>query len=230
VSGTINVLKASHRTKTVKRVILTSSVAAVIGDQSRLDVDHVFTEKDWNDFATIQNGAYPLSKVLAERAAWDLIPSLAPMELVVINPSFVLGPPLSARIDATSVKMIKAMLEGGNKKGAHSRFMPVVDVRDVSKAHILAMETEGANGRYLVASTAQYGLLDWALYVEKHFPGEFKNLPTKALDPSKHAVANYVDHSKANRELGLEFIPCEVSVVDMVRALKEFKILDASKL
>ena len=87
-----------------------------------------------------------LSKTLAERRAWEITevcgapaplsavqcaktslslthtPSLpvqtAPFDLVVINPSFVLGPAFSSRTDSTSVRALKGLLEGAMKDGA----------------------------------------------------------------------------------------------------------------
>jgi len=47
-----------------------------------------------------------------------------------------IGPPVSARVDGTSIQWMLAMLQG---KTRGTRFN-VVDVRDVVNAHIAAME------------------------------------------------------------------------------------------
>ena len=52
VSGVENVLRAVDETPSVERVVLTSSVAAIVGDHWERGRDHVFTEADWNQTAT----------------------------------------------------------------------------------------------------------------------------------------------------------------------------------
>ncbi|MEP6896799.1 MAG: NAD-dependent epimerase/dehydratase family protein, partial [Chloroflexota bacterium] len=73
--GTLRVLRAAANNG-VKRVVLTSSVAAISAGYPR-EKTH-FDEKDWSlsDSPTI--GAYPKSKTLAERAAWEFIKNLPP--------------------------------------------------------------------------------------------------------------------------------------------------------
>ena len=63
----------------------------------------------------LEVGAYRLSKRLAEQAAWRLVREQTrdkPVELAVINPSFVLGPPFSTRTDSTSISVAKRLIEG----------------------------------------------------------------------------------------------------------------------
>merc|ERR1712151_1365835 len=61
-----------------KRCVVTSSIAAVgpgmdwIMNPSKADNSKVFDEADWNTDSTLQNGAYRLSKYLAEQKAWEL--------------------------------------------------------------------------------------------------------------------------------------------------------------
>ena len=77
VEGTLSVMRSVCRTKSVKRVIVTSSLAAVIvGNYS---ADHTFTENDWSD-PDLQRSAkmwYLLSKNLAERSLWDFYNQLS---------------------------------------------------------------------------------------------------------------------------------------------------------
>lgn len=76
VEGTLSILRSVCRTPTIKRVIVTSSLAAVI--VGNYPPDHIFTEEDWSDEG-LQRSAqmwYLLSKNLAERALWDFYDSL----------------------------------------------------------------------------------------------------------------------------------------------------------
>ena len=52
VSGVENVLRAVGETPSVERVVLTSSVAAIVGDHWERGRNHVYTEADWNQTAT----------------------------------------------------------------------------------------------------------------------------------------------------------------------------------
>jgi len=52
VAGVENVLAAASRAGGVRRVVMTSSVAAVVGDHCERGRGHVFTEADWNLTAT----------------------------------------------------------------------------------------------------------------------------------------------------------------------------------
>lgn len=76
IDGTLSVLRSVCRTPTIKRVIVTSSLAAII--VGNYEQDHEFTEEDWSD-ENLQRSAnmwYLLSKNLAERAFWDFYNSL----------------------------------------------------------------------------------------------------------------------------------------------------------
>ncbi|MCP5054134.1 MAG: NAD-dependent epimerase/dehydratase family protein, partial [bacterium] len=92
--GTLRVLKASA-VAGVKRVVLTSSVAAILYGHPR-DGSKIFNENDWSKIDE-KIGAYPKSKTMAERAAWDFVNNQQgeeKMELAAINPGVVLGPVL----------------------------------------------------------------------------------------------------------------------------------------
>jgi nucleoside-diphosphate-sugar epimerase len=65
VNGTLFVFRACvQEGSKVKRVVLTSSVAAINGDI--LATNHPFTEKDWPELTNL--APYPKSKALAEKA------------------------------------------------------------------------------------------------------------------------------------------------------------------
>jgi dihydroflavonol-4-reductase len=68
-SGTLNVLRACQQAG-VKRVVLTSSMAAVTDSP---DPKHTYTEDDWNELSSLKRNPYYYSKVMAERAAWDFV-------------------------------------------------------------------------------------------------------------------------------------------------------------
>ena len=140
--GTLRVLRAA-RDAGARRVVLTSSFAAV-GYTPKPGAE--YTEADWTDPDTPGLAPYPRSKAIAERAAWDFIEREGgATELVVVNPTFILGPSLSTHL-VSSLRLIEAMLDGKMPVVPRQRF-GLVDVRDVADLHIRAMETPEARGK-----------------------------------------------------------------------------------
>jgi len=218
VEGTKNVIKEAAQAKTVKRVILTASMASICGNQVELDPSHIWTENDWNESATIAN-PYPYSKTLAEKAAWALTKELG-LELVTIHPGVVVGPAPMARSDVSTLSYVIEILEGKYADGAPPRYTGVVDVRDVAHAHILAMEKSNAKGRYICSSRSQAGIFEMSEIIEKNFPGKYK-VAKKLLDPTKGPRINSSDNTKITKELGLEYTSLETSIVDTVHSLEK---------
>lgn len=148
VNGTETVLESCMRAGTVRRVVLTSSIAAITDEPEN---DKLYTEKDWNTMSSLDRNPYYYSKTLAERAAWDFIMQKRPgFDLVAINPPLVTGPSLSPSLN-TSKQVIRDIMTG-----VYPAIMDMnwgfTDVRDVAAIHRLAMETEKARGRYLCTS------------------------------------------------------------------------------
>jgi nucleoside-diphosphate-sugar epimerase len=179
--GALRVLKAAAEAG-VKRVVLTSSVAAVIYGHDR---SQTFNESSWTDLSSKKMGAYERSKTIAERAAWDFMDSLdGSMELVAINPGLVLGPVLDADW-GTSGEVIKKIMDGDFPAIPDLNF-PLVDVRDVASAHISAMTTPEAAGERFIcvddtSSMREVAKLLAENYGEKGFKIRTGNLPNFAL-------------------------------------------------
>jgi nucleoside-diphosphate-sugar epimerase len=107
VEGTMAVMKAAHKNK-VKRVVITSSVAAIYVSSDKKQMD--FSVADWTDLKLAT--PYEKSKTMAERAAWDFQASLPEderMEIVTINPGLVLGPNLN-KASFSSGDIIKKLM------------------------------------------------------------------------------------------------------------------------
>lgn len=179
VQGTRNVLNAVNQSGTVRRVIQTSSVAAVYGDNCELKDKDAFTEADWNETSTSRHQPYSCSKTLAEKEAVKMCRDQQHWDLVRINPSFVLGPSLTRRRDSTSIAAILSFLDGSYKMGVPDYMTGYVDVRDVAKAEITAGFTERASGRYIV-SAGETSLIGIAETLESVFPGKFA-LPERTV-------------------------------------------------
>jgi len=242
VKGTRSVLDAAAKNGNVKRVVLTSSAAAIT-DQAD---GHVNTEEDWNTRSTLTRNPYYYSKVLAERAAWAFVESQKPgFDLVTINPFLVVGPSLVPGINPSASSLVGLTNRG--TPAIISLEWPFADVRDVSRAHILAIETPLAKGRYLVAAETRtvrqvVDLLEANGWAERY------RLPTLSLDNrfgvgltrlsagfQSSGTGSYLrthvggsmrfDNSKVKRDLGLVFRDVDQTILDTMEDLDRWGYL-----
>ena len=183
VDGTVNVLTACSESGSVKKVVLTSSIAAIscggLGHPNRQE--HVYTEEDWSPPEACP--PYERSKTLAEKAAWDFVkelPEEKKFDLAVINPGFVQGPAFT-KASGTSVGMIHSMLIG-KLPGAPDISFGVVDVRDVAQAHIIAMEKPECNGkRYLLVAESNVNFQQVLQWMAAEFNPQGYKVGTKKI-------------------------------------------------
>jgi dihydroflavonol-4-reductase len=145
--GTLRVLRAGLDAG-VKRVVVTSSVAAVRADGSE---PRPLDERDWTDPHSPGLTPYVRSKTIAERAAWDLVRERGEQDrLAVVNPGAILGPVLNDDL-SYSLQAVQRLLEG--TPGAPKLGFSVVDVRDVADLEIRAMTAPEAGGERFIATT-----------------------------------------------------------------------------
>lgn len=238
LKGTENVLTSVNKSESVKQVILTSSVAAIHGDNIDMKEKGIkeFDESHWNSTSSLDHQPYSFSKTLAEQKAWEIANSQKRWKLVVINPSFVMGPSLTNSSDSGSIQFIKDLLSGKMKSGAPDLMFGFVDVRDVAKAHILAAKNNKSEGRNLLVERTM-GVLEMTHIISKNFPGKYKLPKTKAPKflmflvgklfgvTSKFVSRNVgykiaFNNSKSINSLGLVYTPIETSIIDMVNAMQ----------
>jgi len=153
LKGTQNVLNAATKSGTVKRIVLTSSVAAIYGDNVDMAEQGLseFTEDHFNSTSSAKHQPYSYSKLVAEKEAWRIAGDQKQWKLLVINPAFVVGPSLADTSDSESINFMKNVLKGKFFFGAPDLTFGYVDVRDVALAHILALENEAAEGRHILS-------------------------------------------------------------------------------
>ncbi len=243
--GTRNVLEEVNRTASVKRVVLTSSCAAIYSDNADLErtPKGVFTEEVWNTTSSLTHQPYSYSKTLAEREAWKINEQQTRWDLVVINPSLVIGPGINPRATSESFKLIKQFGDGAMKPGVPHLGMGVIDVRDLAEAHFRAAFTPAAKGRYIIsAHNTDYPALA-AILVEKYgdrYPIPRRVLPkwlvwlvgplvNKAMT-RKMAALNVnrpfkADNGKGVRELGLQYRPMKESMNDFFQQMIDSGVL-----
>ncbi|KAL9333929.1 hypothetical protein Peur_074068 [Populus x canadensis] len=219
VKGTLNVLKSCAKFPSVKRVILTSSMASVAFNGKPLTPDVVVDETWFSDSAFCASNKlwYMASKTLAEEAAWKFAKEKG-IDMVTINPGFVIGPLLQPTLKS-SAELFLDRINGGAQgaPGLPSEIYRFVDVRDVAYAHIQALEIPSASGRYcLVGRVAHFS--DAVKIAHELYPT--MPLPEKCAD-DKPSPLNYEVSKEKAKTLGLDFTPLEVSVKDTLESLKE---------
>lgn len=177
--GALRVLRAA-RDAGVRRVVLTSSFAAIgYGHAPR---STPFTEQDWTELdGPVPVDAYPRSKTLAERAAWDFVATEGNgLELATVNPVGIFGP-LLALDTSTSIELVRRLVDGA-MPGLPRLTFGVVDVRDVADLHLLAMEREAARGeRFLAISGDFMSLRDMAFALREGLGEQGRKVPTREL-------------------------------------------------
>ncbi|GFP80430.1 cinnamoyl-coa reductase 1 [Phtheirospermum japonicum] len=221
VKGTLNVLAAAKKFR-VRRVVLTSSISAIVPNPG-WPGGRVFDESSWTDldYCKLRQKWYPVSKTLAEKAAWDFAKN-NDVDVVAINPSTCLGQLLQPGLNA-SCAVLKQLLEG-SKDTQEYHWLGAVHVRDVAEAQILLFETPNASGRYL-CTNGIYQFGDFAEKVSKLFPEfpvhRFSGETQPGLVPCKDAAKRLID-------LGFNFTPVEDAVRDTVLSLKAKGLLPSS--
>jgi len=170
--GTLRVLRAA-KAAGAKRVVLTSSFAAIgYGHGERTAP---FTEQDWTQLGGADAPAYIQSKTLAERAAWEFS-AREGLELSVVNPTGIFGPPLGAHY-AASVRIVQAML-AGQMPLAPRVYFGIVDVRDVAALHLTAMTHPAAAGeRFLAVAGEPMSLIDVARVLRERLGAAARKAP-----------------------------------------------------
>jgi dihydroflavonol-4-reductase len=239
VKGTLSVLEACRVAGGVKRVVLTSSLAAITDQPD----GRVLSESDWNTRSTLKRNAYYLSKAEAERAAWRFMEDAKPdFDLVVLNPPFVMGPSLIPGLN-TSARALTGLTNGVLAVIVDIQW-PIVDVRDLAIAHRLAIEVPTASGRYLTAAGVR-SMREVVELLRTNGWGQRYRLPTNSFDNAvgsalvrfaanfqKAGTGSYlkthvggrfnIDTSKVRQELGIAFQSPDQTVLDAMTDLERW--------
>ncbi|TIA87115.1 hypothetical protein E3P99_03387 [Wallemia hederae] len=238
VEGTLNLLRAAHGSDTVKRVVVTSSIAAIL---EPTPTPVVFDETHWNEHSirevhdkaeqATQSDMYRASKSMAEKAAWAFMREQHPLfDLACVNPSIIFGPPKQQITSPANLNTSTAMFYdfiNGKTKSLSAPAGNYVDVRDVAMTHILALSIEEAGGERFLCNSDKGGFT-WQEVadilharlpehdaVKKHVPmGERASASVQQMGFS---------NAKAKHLLKQTFTPFEDSVVDTFHALCELE-------
>ncbi|KAK6162496.1 hypothetical protein DH2020_002337 [Rehmannia glutinosa] len=148
--GLQGILRACAESKTVRRVVYTSSISAATF--STTAGPGLIDENCWTDVDFIRSlkafaGPYIVTKTLADKAAIDFAEKLG-LDLVSVLPTWVTGPFICPHMP-DSVYVSMALIFGDKAHYQHVMDSSLVHVDDVARAHIHLFEYPEAKGRYL---------------------------------------------------------------------------------
>ncbi|KAL6205063.1 hypothetical protein ACLB2K_022327 [Fragaria x ananassa] len=215
VKGTLNVLNSCSKSPSIKRVVLTSSIAAVAYNGKPRTPDVVVDETWFTDPGVCKEQKlwYVLSKTLAEDAAWKFVKEKG-IDMVTINPAMVIGPLLQPTLNTSAAAVLNVIK--GARTYANASF-GWINVKDVAHAHVQAFENPSASGRYcLVERVAHFSEVVQILH--ELYPD--LQLPEKCSD-DKPLVPTYQVSKEKAKSLGIEFVPLDISLKETVESLKE---------
>ena len=148
----------------VKKVVMTSSEATNYPDKN--DTRDDINEDFWTDMNNKWITNYQRSKIIAEKSAWEMIGNQSVTKLATILPGAILGPYMDGKRSSTD-KIFEMLLTGTMSPKV---IYPVCDVRDLAQLHILAMESDKANGQRFIAESEELTMPEMANLLKETYP------------------------------------------------------------
>ncbi len=174
--GTLRVLAMSLDAG-VKRVVLTSSVAAIrLAEGAPV---RPLDETDWTDPDSPGLTPYVRSKTIAELAAWEMARERgAEDRLAVVNPGAIIGPVLNDDV-SYSLQAVQRLLDGS--PGVPQLGFSLVDVRDVADLELRAMTSPEAGGQRFIAATKFLWMADIGAVLRERLGDRASKVPTRTI-------------------------------------------------
>lgn len=231
VEGTRRALRAA-KAAGVSRVVLTSSTVSILNADLPAGRE-VYTEEDWTDPNSPRTNPYAASKTMAERAAWALAEELG-LDLTTINPGLVLGRPVGAG-HGSSVGLVERILSGRDPAVPDLSF-PVVDVRDIARMHVAALQRPESAGKRYIGSAGTRSFFELAKIVKDAHPEKKIALRTAPkwlmrllalTDPAIRGILPQLGRpqemsaARATEELGIAFLDPDQAVRDTAGFLQQ---------
>ena len=173
VEGMTRCLNAAIKNK-AKKFVLTSSYAAIYGNSK-----NKFSDNDWTDLNRKDLMPYEISKTKSEMGMWEIVKnSEYQIDACSINPVLVLGPSISGIISMSNKQVLNRILR---LPFIPKISLPIVGVRDVANAHLMAMENKNSNGKRFLISEKTVDLIHIA-----------EILKSNNMDVSTLVVPNFI--------------------------------------
>ena len=237
LKGCRNVLMSINRTRSVARVVMTSTIGAIFGDY--IDVyamrNRTLSEDYFNTTSNVKNNPYHYSKVLAEKEAWKMNGKQSRWSLVTINPGMILGPSITPASESGSLFLLDEMFKGYFFYGMPDLSLACVDVREVAAAHIRAARNPDAHGRYIVAEDHTRTFVEIAGFARRVHAKPYllpswqiPNGVVRVIGPlfglTQEYMSNHLgirfalDNRRSQSELGIVYRPIGDTIADHYRS------------
>lgn len=236
INGTTSILAAIKKfAPQVKRVVVTSSDAAIYSSVDEQNAALSFDESSWNNILyeeAIKDpvAAYYGAKSFGEKAAWKFFEENPDVQakLSVVNPVYVFGPQAFENEVGDKLNTSNELIHDLTKLGPTDTFTidkgGFVDVRDVAKAHLAAFEEDNTIGKRLFMTNGQFSTQMMVDVIRDKFPQ--LNLPAgnPGAGPEHIKTLGRVSNAATRTILGFEFVPLEKTVEDTVKQILERKL------
>lgn len=237
VKGVRRLLQAARKAG-VRRVVHTSS-AVTIGER----------RGEMGNEETPHRGYflshYERSKYLGEKEALTM--AGADLEVVVVNPTSAYGPGRTKGSGKVFLDLLR-----GRLPGIFGGSVNLLFIQDMVKGHLLAAEKGRSGQRYILAGenltmeeaffaaaemaglpqiprripTPLVWMISWAGHLRSLFTGQSPRLPKDQVRAMLHGIC--VDHSKARRELGMEFTSFREGLALTIQGYREAGLIPPS--
>ena len=208
-----HIIASVNKSETVTRVIVTSSIAAVISEADIQELvkrpicDEDRYPDEFNPKRTPERQGYSMGKVIAQRVFSDAAAENGNWDAITCCPADNVGPIQSAHQKNMGPWQhnIETMLLGEYYQNGAYRPWMTVDVRDDAECHIGLLESvQVKNGeRYIAWSTDTPKVEDICASIDRLLP-ELGHAGAKLIDPHK-------DHTKAREaEMRAAWAGCEL--------------------
>ncbi|XP_022929423.1 putative anthocyanidin reductase [Cucurbita moschata] len=208
IKGTLNVLKSCMKSRSVKRVVLTSTISTLTGKdvdgKRRCFVDEscqTFVDQVWKNKPS--GWVYALSKRLSEDAAFKFA-SENDIDIVSVITSTVSGPFLTSNVPSSVQVLMAPITRDPNFLKIISTVnerigsVAVVHTSDICRAHIFLMENTKAKGRYLCC-VGSYTLSELTERLSRHCHVKLE----RCVDEKQNWMRSEVGNKKL-KDLGFE--------------------------
>ena len=219
----------------INRIVLTSSVASIWNDSTVEDTVRYIDETAWSNLNDDNLDAYTKGKALKEKAAWNFVAENDSIKLTTILPSVVLGPGIGSPVRRGSMEYM-LMLINKEMPVAPPLKHGIVDVRDVAKIHIDALENDESIGKRVIITENTYWVRELSEMLNKHghnaptftppvFLVKFLANFDKTIKPVKPLLGVDISFNTevAKSVLKYDPIPIEKTIEDTCNFLSSYK-------
>ncbi|GMJ01576.1 BRI1-5 ENHANCED 1 [Hibiscus trionum] len=153
IDGALGILEACLRSKSVKKVVYTSSIAAVYFNKESVEM---MDESYWTDVDYVRSevksvvSSYAITKTLTEKAVLEFATQHG-LDLVTVVPPMVVGPFICPKMQGSVRTALSPILGSGNDYSLLIN-VAMVHTDDLSRALIFLLEHPEAKGRYNCSS------------------------------------------------------------------------------